>query len=40
MLVYSSDKTTFLDDVRRNRISDRILGAMKWTPIFGQAAKL
>ncbi|MGM0450151.1 MAG: DNA/RNA helicase domain-containing protein [Pseudomonadota bacterium] len=29
MLVYSSDKTTFLDDVRLNRISDRILGAMQ-----------
>lgn len=29
MLVYSSDKTTFIDDVRRNVISDRILEAMR-----------
>ena len=29
MLVYSSNKTTFLDDVRRNLISDRILDAME-----------
>ncbi len=29
MLVYSSDKTTFIDDVRRNVISDRILDAMR-----------
>jgi len=28
MLVYSSDKTTFIDDVRRNLISDRIRDAM------------
>ena len=29
MLVYSSNKTNFLDDVRRNLISDRILEAME-----------
>lgn len=28
MLVYSSNKTTFIDDVRRNKISDRIRDAM------------
>jgi len=29
MLVYSSDKTAFIDDVRHNLISDRILDAMR-----------
>lgn len=29
MLIYSNDKTTFLDDVGRNLISDRILSAME-----------